>query len=248
MAKTSGLGDALYFSGVDVSGDVNSLKKISGGPKALEFTDITQSGHARLGGELDGAIDWVSYFDPATAHPTFSALPTSDQLVTYCRGTTLGSPAASMICKQVNYDGTRAADGMFTFALSAMANAFGIDWGVLLTAGKRTDSTATSPGTGVDLATVSTAFGWQAYLHVFAFSGTSVTVTLQDSADNSSFANFGGGGGAFTAATGVTSQRLASPGATDTVRRYVRAITTGTFSNAVFAVTFSRNATAVGIL
>jgi hypothetical protein len=246
MAKQSGLGDNLYFQGVNLSGDTNSIKKISGGPKPWEVTGIDKLAKERIGLNRDGAIDWVSYFNPTGAHPVLSALPATDQVITYCRGTTLGNPAAAMVAKQANYDGNRTADGGFLFDLSAMANGFGLEWGVQLTAGQRTDTTATSPATGVDQTTVSTAFGWQAYLHVFAgFAGTSVTVTLQDSADNSSFSNFGGGGGAFTAATGITAQRLASPGATDTVRRYVRAITTGTFTNAAFAVMFVRNLTAV---
>lgn len=245
MPKQSGLGDALYIDGVSISGDTDSLNKISGGPKALDFTGIDKSAHERLGGQRDGEIAWVSFFNPTNAHTALATLPLTDRIVTYLRGTTLGNPAAAMVAKQIGYDPTRATDGMLTAAVDCQANAFGLEWGVTLTAGQRTDTTATSPATGVDQTTVSTAFGWQAYLHVFAgFVGTSVTVTLQDSADNSAFANFGGGG-AFTTATGITSQRLASPGATDTVRRYVRAITTGTFTNAVFAVVFVRNTTAV---
>jgi len=128
-----------------------------------------------------------------------------------------------------------------TFAVQALANGYGLDWGRTLTAGKRTDTTATN-GASVDHTDVTTAFGWQAFLHVFAFTGTSVTVTLQDSADDSAWANLAGG--AFTAASGITSQRLEG-GRTATVRRYLRAITSGTFSNAVFAVVFTRNLTAV---
>ena len=36
------------------------------------------------------------------------------------------------------------------------------------------------------------SFGVQAYLQVFSFTGTDVTITIQDSADNSSFANITG--------------------------------------------------------
>ncbi|MBH1939044.1 hypothetical protein I5Q34_33115, partial [Streptomyces sp. AV19] len=50
-------------------------------------------------------------------------------------------------------------------------------------------------------------------------------------------------GGAFTAATGVTSERIATA-AGQTVERYLRVVTTGTFSNAVFAVSVVRNSTA----
>ncbi len=242
MGKQSGLGDNLYVAGVDVSGDTNSLKKIGGGPKLLDFTDITESAYERKAGERDGEIDWAAYFNPLGAHLQLSTLPTADVLVTYCRGTAIGNPAACMIAKQINYDPTRAKDGGLLFDLKAQANAFGLEWGTQLTAGKRTDTTATN-GTSFDQTAVSTAAGWQAYLHVFAFSGTSVTVKIQDSADNSTFADLSGA--AFTAATGVTYQRITSPGATDTVRRYVRAVSSGTFTSATFAVVFVQNLTAV---
>lgn len=241
MAKQSGLGDNLYVAGVDLSGDIGSLGSISTPRGVTDVTGIDKSAVERLLTHKDGLIDYSAFFNPANAHLALNDLPTADQILTYGRGTVLGSPAACMVAKQLNYDGTRGNDGSLTFGVQAQANGFGLEWGRQLTAGKRTDASATN-GTGVDHTTVSTAFGWQAYLHVFAFTGTSVTVTLQDSADNVSFANIAGG--AFTAATGVTSQRLAG-GATDTVRRYVRAITSGVFTNAVFAVGFVRNEAAV---
>jgi hypothetical protein len=169
-----------------------------------------------------------------------STLPTTDQILTYCRGAALGSPAASLVGKQINYDPTRAADGSLTIAVQALANGYGIEWGRLLTAGIRTDTSATN-GSSVDFGTGSTAFGLQAYLHVFAVTGTSITVKLQESSDD------GAGdawadvtGGAFTAATGVTSQRIETARG-QTVERYLRVVTTGTFSNAQFAVAVTRN-------
>lgn len=239
MAKTSGLGDALFVGGYDLSGDIGSINRVGGSVAVLDVTAINKSAMERIGGVRDGSIEWMSYFNPATdqAHDRFSSLPTTDVPVTYCRGTTLGNSAACLIGKQVNYDGTRAQDGAFTFAVQAVANGYGLEWGTQLTAGKRTDTTATN-GTGVDF-TAATSFGWQAYLQVFSFTGTSVTVTIQDSADNSSFAAFTGS--AFTAATGITTQRLVSSSTTATVRRYVRVATSGTFSNAVFSVVFMKN-------
>lgn len=243
MAKQSGLGDNLYVAGFNVSGDIGSLGKIGGGYGTLDVTGIDKSGFERIGSVRDGSMEFNAFFNPALtkAHSVFKTLPTTDVNVNYFRGTTLGNAAAGLVAKQINYDGSRGNDGSFTFSIQAQANGFGIEWGRMLTAGIKTDTTATN-GTGVDHTTVSTALGWQAYLQVFAFTGTSATVTVQDSADNVTFANLTGG--AFTAATGVTSQRLAG-GSTATVRRYVRAITTGTFSNAQFAVMFVRNETAV---
>jgi len=243
VPKQSGLGDALYLDFYDLSGDVGAIDTISGGPVALGVTAINKSAQERLGGLRDGGMEFTSFFNDATdqEHLALRGLPTTDRVVSYFRGTALGGQAASVVAKQINYDGTRGEDGSLTFKVQALANVFGLEWGRSLTAGKRTDSTATN-GASVDHTDVSTAFGWQAFLHVFAFTGTSVTVTLQDSADDAAFANLTGG--AFTAATGQTSQRLEG-GRTATVRRYLRAITTGTFSNAVFSVVFVRNLTAV---
>ena len=245
MAKTSGLGDNFYLAGYDLSGDTNSLGNIGGGPALLDVTAINKSAFERIGGLRDGRMEFVAYFNTTAgqAHPRLSTLPTTDVIATYARGTTLGDPAASIVAKQINYDGTRAADGDFKFAVNAQANAYGLEWGVQGTAGIRTDTTATN-GTSIDNG-ASSAFGLQAYLHVFAFTGTSLTVTIQESSDNAvgdPFANVVGG--SFTAATGITSERIATASGL-TVERYLRVVTTGTFTNAQFAVNIVRNDTAV---
>lgn len=244
--KTSGLGDKWYVGGVDLSGDTSAIARVGGGPASpLVMTDITQSAFARAGGILAGEMNWTSFFDKGAgqAHPTLSALPRTSTLVTYShQPAAVGSAMASMLAKQIGYDPTRGNDGALSIAVAAQnSDGYPLEWGQALQVGKRTDATATSPATGLDQA-ASSAFGWQAYLHVFAVTGTSVTVTLQDSADNATFANLTGG--AFTAATTAGFQRLAgAPGST--VRRYVRAITTGTFTVGTFAVNFVRNESTV---
>ena len=238
MAKSGGLGDNLYVGGVDVSGDINSLSRIGGGPNPLDFTDITQSANAREGGLKDGSIEFVSYMNDSTgrAHETFSALPYTDVQVYYARGTTLGNQAACLISKQITYDPTRGQDAMLTFQVQALANGFGLEWGNQLTAGKRTDTAATN-GASVDF-TAASSFGWQAYLQVFSFTGTSCTVTLEDSANDIAFLGFTSS--AFVAATAVGTQRIFGT-ASSTVRRYVRAVTSGTFSECTFAVALVKN-------
>lgn len=243
MSKQGGLGDALLYGGYDMSGDVQSLGNVGGGPALLDFTDITKSAMARQGGIRDGRLEWTSFFNPGleanAAHGLLSALPRGDVLVTYCRGTTLGAPAACLNGKQVNYDGTRGNDGSFTFAVSGQANGYGLEWGRLLTAGMRTDTAATN-GTSYD-AGASADFGAQAYLHVSEFTGTDVTITIQDSADNATFTDVTGL--AFTEVTAAAvTQRIAT--ANDaTVRRYVRAVTTTTagFTSLSFAVVINKN-------
>lgn len=309
MTKSNGLGDNFYIGGYDISGDVNSLGKIATPVGTLDVTGIDKSAHERLYGLRDGAIDFTAYWNPARAHVVLSTLPRTDTLTTYCRGTTLGNPAASMWAKQINYDPTRGTDGSLTAAVSAAANSYGLEWGNQLTAGLRTDAAATN-GTSFDSAqglatpsvpasgtpvtntsplpvtvvitggtmtavvingvtvgagagtytlpaggtitltytvaptwtwTAVTAFGAQAYLQVTAFTGTDVTVKVQDSADNASFADVTGL--TFTQTTaGHTFQRIATTN-TATIRRYVRAVTvtTGGFTSVTFSVAFVRN-------
>lgn len=254
MAKQSGIGDNLYIAGVDVSGDIGSIQRIGGGPSLLDVTAINKGGMERIGGQFAGELGFSSYFnDGGSANRagaggstflTLSSLPSSDVILTYARGTTLGNKGAGMIGKQVNYDLNRGQDGALLFSTQALNNAFPLEWGVQLTAGKRTDTTATAAGSGTsvdDTGLVSTAFGWSAYLHVFSFTGTSCTISIHDSANNSTFTLLSGA--SFTAATGVASQRIQAASATATVRRYLSVNTAGTFSSCVFAVLFVRHTT-----
>jgi len=246
MAKQGGLGQKLIVGGWDISGDIGSLSNVHGGSAYQEVTGIDKSAKERVGTIRTAEMEFTSFFNTTAgqATPVLNALPRTDVINTYMTGQLQGSAAACMVAMQNNYDPKRGADASLTIDTKMEADDFGLEWGRLLTAGLRTDTTPTSPGTGLDQTDVSTLFGWQAYLQVTALTGTNVVVTLQDSADNSTFANLSGG--AFTSATlPQTTQRLQSPGATDTVRRYVRAITTGTFSSATFCVVFIRNYVAV---
>lgn len=247
MAKSSGLGASFYIGGVDLSGDIGSLSKISGGQTPIDLTAINKSAHERVGGLRSGEIDFMAYFNPsaAAAHPTLSALPTTDVIASYLHGAAVGNPAACMVAKQINYDPTRAADGSFTINVQALSNAYGLEWTAQATAGKRTDTSATN-GAGID-GSAGTTFGLQAYLHVFAVVGTSVTVSLEHSTDD------GGGdpyaaitGGAFAAVlAGATSAQRIATASGATIKRYVRVVTAGTFSSAVFWVGYARNQTSV---
>jgi hypothetical protein len=238
MAKQSGLGDNCYAGGNNLSGDVSTVA-LSSPQGTQDMTGIDVFAMERVGLARDGNINWTSFFNPTRAHPVLSALPTADVMVTYCRGTTLGNPAACMVSKQINYDGTRGDGGEFTFALQAQANGFGLEWGNQLTAGLRTDTAATN-GASIDT-TAAASFGAQAYLQVTAFTGTDVTIKIQDSADDSSFSDVTGL--TFTAVTAApTTQRLATTN-TATIRRYLRVATTtsGGLTSVTFSVVINKN-------
>ena len=245
MTKQSGLGDRLFIGGVDVSGDIGSLGRIGGGMVGtFNVTGIDKSAYERVGGKRDGAIEFSSWYNTSGvttigAHAVVKALPTADILVSYFRGTTIGNASASCNAKQVDYNEKRAEDGALSFDVSAQADGFGLEWGNMLTAGIRSDVAATN-GTGFDWG-AATTFGFQAYLHVFSFTGTSVTITLQDSPDNVTYTSITGG--AFAVVNAVGSQRIAATPAS--IARWTRAITTGTFSQCSFAISFVRNESAV---
>ena len=244
MAKQSGLGDNLYVGGNDLSGDTGSIQTIGGGPALLEIPGIDKSAMERIGGLRTGVVDWLSWFNVAalSAHPVLSALPTADVIVSYFRGTVLGGQAAGMTAKQVNYDPTRGADGSLSMGVQAVSNGFGIEWGNSLTAGKKADTGAAN-GTGVDLS-ASTAFGLQAYLHVFSFTGTDATIKIQESSDDASgdaYADVVGGGFAAISSAPTTERIATATGLT--VEQWLRAITTTSagFTEMTFAVVVVKN-------
>jgi len=142
MSKTSGLGDAAFVGGYDLSGDVASLDKISGGPNLLDVTPINKSAHVRIGALRSGEIDFTSWFEegysssnPVFEHDALAPLPRTDEVVSYFRGTAIGNPAASLYGKQVNYDPTRGNDGSLSVKVQAMSDGYGLEWGQQLTAG-----------------------------------------------------------------------------------------------------------------
>jgi hypothetical protein len=253
MPKSSGLGDNLYVSGYNLSGDIGSLGKISGGMEPLPCTGIDKSAPERFGGLRDGHIEFTSWFNPsaAQAHVVLNPLTVSaaDTHIQYWRGTTLGSPVAAMIAKETDYKPKRGEDGSLVIDSTFEANSYGLEWGVGLTAGAVSHTVATN-GTAVDYGAAigTTAFGAQAWFQLHTFTGTLAAIEVQSSTDN-------GAGDAFALVPGLTfggtvgtvrtGTRLATTSRTTAVERYLRIATSGTFSEMTFSLMVVRNLTAV---
>jgi hypothetical protein len=248
MAKQGGMGQGLFVHGYHLSGDIQKLDDITCSSNLLPFTDITQYGQARELGERDAHLAATTYFDVAAnaSHPRLSVLPYTDVHLMYVMNSVLGGDAFAMIGKEVDYAGNRNQDGSFLFKVDAQSNGYAAEYVTMLTAGSITVTGAGSQ-TSVDT-TASAAFGAQAYLQVFAFSGTDATVVVEDSASaGSGFAAVTGL--TFTAlSAGRTAERKATTN-TATVRRYLRATVTTSagFTSLAFAVGVDKNATA-GVL
>lgn len=250
MAKLAGLGANAYVGGYDLSGDIGAVQNVQGGPNLLIVTAIDKSAEERVTGIKSGSLQFASWFNPSALqqHVAFSPLPTTDVVSMFAMKAgasfAIGDECAQIIGKQVDYQANRQQDGSLAFTIDMQSNGWGLEWGNLLTAGKRTDGSATNGTSWDDLAgaPTSTAFGMSAYAELFAFSGTSVTITVQDSADNVSFAAITGL--AFPAWSSAPQAARQSTSSTATIRRYLRVATSGTFSNAVFAVSVTRHLTA----
>ena len=64
-------------------------------------------------------------------------------------------------------------------AVEVQSDGYGLEWGVQLTAGLRTDTTGTA-GAYVDDNGAASSYGAQAYLQIIEFAGTSVDVEIED--------------------------------------------------------------------
>lgn len=247
MAKRSGLGQNCYCDGYNISGDVTAWE-LSMENELLETTGIDKSAYERIIGLRGGTMNVTSWFNDATGQQLDAfkvPVAAAGKMVTVTTSTTLGDPAVAMVGQAGSFAGNRGDDGSFTFeAESSVSNGYPIEWGLQGTAGVRTDTSATA-GTAIDYGAGvgTTNFGLAAYLQVFSFTGTSCTVKLQESSDNSGDAYADVTGGSFTAATGRTTQRIQT--ATNlAVERYLKVTTTGTFSSCAFHVTIVRYLTA----
>ena len=246
MAKSSGLGANLYYGTYDLSNDTQQVNVLKRKIDTHDLPGIDVLAQERQAGQLDGEISWTSYMNSTNAHAALSPRTRGDVLVSYFHRAALGVPVLSLIAQQINYDAKRDAKGMLLWDVQTLANAYWADWGLSLTAGKRTD-TAANNGTGVDFGAPpgSTTYthGLQTYLHVFSFTGTSATIKLQESSDNGvGDAWTDVSGGSFSTVTGAVTEMLRT-GRTQTVERYLRVVTSGTFTNLVFAVNAVLNIT-----
>lgn len=237
MAKQSGLGVRLYAAGYDLSGDANALNNMGYSQAMLDVTSLQDSAMARIAGLSDGTVTVNGWFEATGDHAAWTSnsgkLPSADQVVVVGFGTALGDACLGMKAKQASYNVTRApGSAIATVAEYQSTAGQQLDFGVLLTTGpKQTDASATN-STSVDQ-TSGTSAGAVGYIEAMSIGSGSATVKIQSSTNNTVWSDLI----TFIAVTGQTSERVAVTG---TVNRYVRVISTGTFTNLVFVVGFAR--------
>lgn len=248
MTIASGLAEQFFVDSNDVSGATAGARRLSSSLSPLVTNVISESGVRRIPGLRDGGMDVDSWFDDSVIHPVYSTLPTTDRVATWCLNTALGGPTASIIGKQIGYDPTRGQDGSLALATSVLGNGFALEWGRSLTGGQAFGNLAVQGSAGSltgynDEATAATNFGLQLYVHLLAFTGTSITIAVHDSNDNGSGDAYAIVPGATTGALTTAQALRVTTSATENVKEWVRITTTGTFSAATFVAAYVRNAT-----
>lgn len=152
MTVLNGL-SKLFVAGRDISGDVGAIQRIGGAPALLDISSLDAQGFKRIAGRFDGELSYNVWFDKLVSHAYLSTLPQADApMMVGIPGTAAGDIVAMLVAKQAKYDLSISADLKAEFSVEAMASlGYPLEWGALITAGKRTDSTATASGAGIDL-------------------------------------------------------------------------------------------------
>jgi hypothetical protein len=236
MAKSSGLAQDLWADGYQLGGDIGSINDASTPRGTQEVTGIDKSATERVALLSDFNIDFGAYFNDATGqiHTALKQLKTTDLNVMWILGTSIGSVVLMGVAKQIDYGPwTKAQDGSVNGATTAQGSAGTAPaWGVMLTAGKRTDTSATN-GSSLDNA-ASSASGAEAMVQAEDFTGTSITIDVEDSPDDSAWTNLI----VFTTISADNkSERKTVSG---TVNRYLRVASNGTFNPVTFVVGIRR--------
>lgn len=235
MTASAGFRSRILVGDLNLSAYAQSV----GSPLSVDMLDITTFADNGVKAFIPGQNTSTWNFDgildvDGTANAQFDNLGdfTDEQPLTYGpRGFTIGREVQMASAWRVDYPTLSSVTEPVKFSLAAQTNGpteFGVSLHDL--GAETADVNSASVDNGAQTTT-----GAVAHLHVTAYSGlTSAVITVQDSADNSSFATIG----TFTTVTAITQQRLAIAG---TVRRYTRAAldVTGTGS-VTYAVALAR--------
>ena len=231
MAFKHGKSAAVWYGSTDMSPYLFGAD-LSIGVETSDVTTFASAGWRNyIPGLIGGGYEFEGLYDPAETNIQ-AALGTGGGVLTVCpSGTAIGDLVRLVPVITTAYGQSSPIEGVIGFSWGVTAET-AIASGRIIHA--LTEDTNTTTGTGIDQ-TASTSTGWTAHLHVTLVDGGSWVVTVQDSADNSSWATIA----TFAAKTAAGSERLVSAASTTTVRRYVRVVATRTGGSAGQGITYA---------
>jgi hypothetical protein len=232
MAFKHGKGAAVIQGGLDLSPYLNSAS-LSASMEPADVTCFGSTWTSAIAGLQSATLSAAGFYDPAVTEFDDS-LGVNSKVLTFLPGgaSAIGDAARLLTATATSYERSSTVGDAVSFSWEVVAQGAVLVGQVL----RNGEDTNTTTGASKD-DTSATATGWTAHLHVGVVDGGSWVVKLEDSANNSDWADVSGG--AFTAATGITSERLVSATDTAALRRYVRYTATRTSGTAGDGITFA---------
>lgn len=226
MAFTHGKSTKVYVSGYDLSAFLN-MANVAMNADLAEVSTFGSTYKSFVAGLVDSKMSLGGFFDSVTGGPDAvltSLLGTDAYLAVLPQGDVQGTRGRGMYGVEITYEVTTGLDGAAQISMEAQSKkgAEPIVVNTVLLDRTTTGQDATGVNGGGQ-----TTNGWSAFLQCTAMSGTGAptcAVKLQDSADNSSFADVTGG--AFvtlsTANANVPGGQRIESAAGATLRQYTR--------------------------
>lgn len=247
MAIRGGLGQAFFFGGYDVSGDVGSIDTMSQPRTFMEIPAVNIVGTRRLGLLSSAQLGYSFWFNDATdaMHEAIKTAPTGDEHAMLAFNATpstsvqIGDIAICVRGKRTNTGFSRSADGSFSGTVNIDGSGEGAMMvGHMLTTGNQLFASAADNASydQWDTATAeSLLFGIEICHQFFdAPDSGSPTAIIEDSSDDSAWATL--------LSLGVISARATGRNTvTGNVDRYIRLSVTGTFTNQRIAIAVLRH-------
>lgn len=232
MSKVSSNSTKIWLDGWDLTGYLNAaeldIKQMV--PSVQCFGDVgpkrivdTYDSSQKLGGFFDAAANAI---DP-DVFAMLSTIP--DHALTLSFGAALEGSIAYTVAVQLTDEKIAVKVGQAILLDFGTVESATLSRAVVF---RSAALSAAGNGAGQDQGVSNAGQLYAVHFHLFAFTGTSVTLKLQDSANNSTFADI----------TGLAdSGALTTPGAvrvstTLATRRYKRVVASGTFSAALIGV------------
>ncbi len=240
MAFVHGKNTSVYLGAIDLSGYLDNME-LSADAELAPTTTFHATWKTGLVGTISGKVDYSGLYDPTELQLGTLLMAGTPGVLTYCPGgaTAIGDRARLVDALELQYGQTAPVGGAVAVK-GSFGTATSIGYGDVLH--PLAEDTNTTTGAEKDDGAAS-ATGWTAHLHVTAVDAGSWVVKLQDAAVSNTYSDVTGG--AFTAATGATSQRLVSAAGTTALRRYVRYVATRTGGaggdGITFTLAYSRN-------
>jgi len=228
MAVGHGKDTKVFVSGYDLTGYLN-MSSTTMNADLAETSTFGSTYKSFVAGLVDSKMSLGGFFDPtagATDAVLTSLLGVDAYLTVLPQGDALGKRGRGMYGVEVTYEITTGLDGAAEISMEAQSKA-GSE-AVLSNTPKSDLQTTGNDALGItNPSGGSTSTGWSAFLQAFSIAGTSsptCIVVLQDSADNSAFADVSGGTFATvsTANANVPGGQRITSAAGATLRQYTR--------------------------